>query len=190
MVYRQRYVRDCDCSCHSSNTYESILCRLSNKSLPPYSHNRRCNDCGNCRVPDEDVLSISTISTSSTATVDNKPGAGRGLDQLFQFLGRHLERRMAVALDRLGFGPAAVERRALRIIKKLRGEFIYVKQRHGKSVMNILSESEMIKLQTDLDKCCKLLLGHLRFVLRRPRCGYILIIERADRRRQRHSILH
>jgi hypothetical protein len=30
--------------------------------------------------------------------VGNQAGAGRGLDQLFQFLGGHLERRVAVAL--------------------------------------------------------------------------------------------
>jgi hypothetical protein len=131
------------------------------------SRNRCCDICENCRIPDEDVISISTISTSSTATIDNKAGAGRGLDQLFQYLGGHLERRTAVVLDRLGFGPAAVERRALRIIEELRSKIKHVKQwrKRGRGVLRVTTASEMKQLQKELDKCCMLLVNHLQFVL-------------------------
>jgi hypothetical protein len=54
--------------------------------------------------------------------------------------------------------------------------------------LEIPSEAEMIKLQTDLDECCKLLLYHLRFVPRPPRCSQILIVESTGHRRQQHSI--
>jgi hypothetical protein len=65
----------------------------------------------------------------------------------------------------MGYGPAAVERRALRIIAKLGGDVKYDKQWRGKSVVKIPSESDIVQLQTELDKCCELLVDHLRFVL-------------------------
>jgi hypothetical protein len=83
---------------------------------------------------------------------------------------------MAVVLDRLGFGPAAVERRALRIIKKLRGEIRQVKQWRRESAIKITTASEIVQLQRDLDRCCKMLLEYLRCVLQCPRYGLILTV--------------
>jgi hypothetical protein len=182
MGNNRTYIRDCvcNCTCHGNITYAVILC----------GHCYRCLRRRNCRIQDEDESIIDAWSLSSTVTMDNQPGAGRGLDQLFQFLGLRLERHMAVVLDRLGHGPAAVERRALKIIEKLHGEFRYVKQWIRKSVLKITTSSEIMQLQRELDNCCKLLVGHLRSVLRRPRCSHILIAKSTDRQRQRHSILH
>jgi hypothetical protein len=55
-------------------------------------------------------------------TKDNLPGAGRGLDQLYQLSGRAIERWISSLADKLGFGPAAAERLILRGIHEVHSE--------------------------------------------------------------------
>ena len=52
--------------------------------------------------------------TNKTETLDNLPGPGRGLDQVYQFLGRKLERGIGVTAEKAGFGPEGVEKRIKR----------------------------------------------------------------------------
>ena len=101
------------------------------------------------------------VSPSSTATMDNKPGAGRGMDKVYQFLGGHLERQVGLVMDRLGFGPAAAERRALIAMKKLGIHYRCVQRWRRKNVVKVLTASEVSQLEKEIERCCKMLVGYL-----------------------------
>jgi hypothetical protein len=127
--------------------------------------NRYCSDCGRCRIEDEDESSFDARSVSSTATMDNLPGPGRGLDQLFQYLGRRFDRSLAIGMDKLGFGPAATERRALKSIKRLPQSGVYrIKVVRGMNKIIVPSPSEIARREMEVRKCCKKLAKYLRFV--------------------------
>ena len=70
-------------------------------------------------------LQLARINTLSSSA-DSIAGAGRGVDKVFQFLDSELERRIGVAIDKLGSGPEATKRRALAHMKKLRRYTGYV----------------------------------------------------------------
>ena len=59
-----------------------------------------------------------TCHACTEETRDNLPGPGRALDNLYQFLGRKLERWLGVIADKAGFGPAAGRRveKAMKVI--------------------------------------------------------------------------
>ena len=96
--------------------------------------------------------------------MDDKPGAGRGMDKVYQFLGGHLERQVGVVMDRLGFGPAAAERRALRAMEKLDSRLRCVQEWHMWRVAKVLTASGVLRLEKEIERCCKMLAGHLRCV--------------------------
>ena len=95
--------------------------------------------------------------------MDDKPGTGRGIDKVYQFLGGHLERRVGIVMDRLGFGPAAAERRALGAMKKLGVHTRYVQRWRNKTVMKVLTAAEVLQLEKEVERCCKMLAGYLRY---------------------------
>ncbi|KAI5116346.1 hypothetical protein M0805_005821 [Coniferiporia weirii] len=58
--------------------------------------------------PYADRLSLQSLySASSNGTVDNLPGAGRILGNVYSFTGRRLEKQLGSIAERLGYGPRA-----------------------------------------------------------------------------------
>ena len=96
--------------------------------------------------------------------MDDLPGAGRGLDNIYQFLGACLDRFLGVVADKLGYGPAAEERNAQSAISKLSTVCEYrIKVVRGKIVVQA-SEVDILRQEERIKKSCKKLAKHLRFV--------------------------
>jgi hypothetical protein len=155
--------------------------------------NRRCNDCRTCRIQAQREPSFDSWSVSSTATEDNRPGPGRGLDQIYQYLGRHLDRGMGVVMDKLGHGPAAAERRALKAIELLSPDGFYrIKVVRGKRRVKVLTPSEIEQAERQIRKVCERLAEYSRCVAcaRRSACSHDLILCSADLQRQQLNSKH
>ena len=96
--------------------------------------------------------------------MDDLPGAGRGLDNIYQFLGARLDRFLGVVADNLGYGPAAEERNAQSAISRLSAyRKLSTKVARGKLVVQI-SEADILRQEERFRKSCKKLAKHLRFV--------------------------
>lgn len=127
--------------------------------------NRHCDDCRTCRIQPQREPSFDSWSLSSTATEDNRPGPGRGLDQIFQYLGRHLDRGMGVVMAKLGHGPAAAERRVLKAIERLSPDGFYrIKVVRGKRRVKVLTASEIEQVRKEVRKDCERLAKYSRCV--------------------------
>jgi hypothetical protein len=155
--------------------------------------NRRCNDCRTCRIQVQREPSFDSWSVSSTATEDNRPGPGRGLDQIYQYLGRHVERLVGVGMDKLGRGPAAAERRALKAIELLSPDGRYrFEVVRGKRRVKVLTASEIEQAERQVRKDCEKLVKYSRCVVyaRRSEYDHGLIRWSAVRQRQRRNCKH
>ena len=51
---------------------------------------------------------LMTSGVSSTSTLPDLPGPGRGLDKLYNHFGNMLEKSISLIAHRMGFGPCAV----------------------------------------------------------------------------------
>lgn len=65
------------------------------------------------------MLLVRADTISTNATLDDLPGPGRGLDKLYQRVGRRIELTANLYADRLGFGPSAVERSILAAFEQM-----------------------------------------------------------------------
>ena len=121
-----------------------------------------------CQQPER--ISLSRISTSSSsATADNRPGPGRGLDKLLQYLGHRLECFLGGALDKFGYGPAAEERTALSAISELATDRMYrVEIVRGKMVVQLINKAEVTRIERRIKRSCQKLAKHLRFANHTP----------------------
>lgn len=64
-----------------------------------------------CRRELEDNMSVTSISSTSTAS--DLPGPGRTLGRLYSFLGVRLETQLGRLAERFGYSPNAIEQRVL-----------------------------------------------------------------------------
>ena len=125
---------------------------------------RFCEDCMD-KHPNMSLLSVRINTLSSTAAADDIAGSSRGLEKFFQSLGKRLEHSVGTAMNRVGFGPASVERKALMLIRQLRGHSRYVRRWGKKTKLIIHTDSEISQMEEELRKCCESLVDYLRLVL-------------------------
>jgi hypothetical protein len=171
------YVRRCVCECHSKNTYVSIIRDELSRNLTR-AQNRQCDNCEDCRARNDNASPIDAISLTSTITVDNDNKHGRPLNRFFQFMGGQLERLVGVGMDKLGYGPAAAERRALKAIANVSSESRYhIEVIRGKRIVKIPAASEVAQSENEIRKCCERLVEYSRCVvyIRPSHCGRHLI---------------
>jgi hypothetical protein len=74
---------------------------------------------------------------------------------------------VGVVMDRLGHGPAAAERRALKTMECLSWDGFYrVEFIRGRRIVKIPTALEMAQSHKEIRRCCKRLAKHSRFVPR------------------------
>lgn len=93
--------------------------------------------------------------TYTDETADNLPGPGRGLDNLYQFLGQKLERGLGVVADKAGFGPAAAGRR----VEKAALVAQYRRRSNG-----LLEKLKLEAAKRDVRQGCKALIKYSQWV--------------------------
>ena len=104
-------------------------------------------------------------TTDSEATEANLPGPGRALDNLFRFSGEHVERRLGKLADRMGFGPAAMERRLIRAAECIALQGAYQVGKDGRSRFITFTDERKVKAGKEVRRSCKLLVQYLQYVV-------------------------
>jgi hypothetical protein len=92
-----------------------------------------------------EVTPISRIDTTETA--DNLPGPGRGLDKVYQALGRKLERGMGIAAEKAGFGPEGTERKIKRAAEFIEFPVDVRVKRAGQKRIGATASKRLVKLR-------------------------------------------
>jgi hypothetical protein len=142
---------------------EGMLNRLVGNLLQKTSDSNKIYE-GDASPPSELRRANTVESIDTEATESDLPGPGRGLDKLYQFAGRKLERTIGEMADGLGFGPAAAERKLLHAGEVLRYAG-YVKTRKGRKKWKTSTEQRKARASNETQRYCQLVVKYLRYAM-------------------------
>ena len=111
-----------------------------------------------------------TDTVSTNATEDNRVGLGRGLDNLFQAGGRKLERLLGATADRMGYGPAATEKRIVVVMYRLRESGYFVERKSRAEEWRRYTMNDKQRMDKEIVLRCKRLMKYLKYV--HSVCGF------------------